>query len=776
MGYRFAFLAGAAAIGLALLRLDRLVADAETGLPWTFALLAAAMLGALITWIALSYRIGAAGIVGANLLFFSLAAVRIGAPDESVLGVFPTWTTFEVLQEELSLAIDTIRFGSPPVEPLAGLLVILAALFWLLGVVLSWGLAMRRPAVALVPPLLFYLQLATIDRLDPGRIWVLAVMVLVAASFLAVAFDERRQGGRLRRAVEVTQLPAMTAKLPALFVAIPTIAAVVAMGALSGWVDEAGVIGWRRGGLGGGGIAAGVSFNIFAGILQDKLVADSDTEVFRAQITGDVDPSRLYFRMTTFDTYDGQHFFPGTQAGRRPEVGEPWGDTQHVQAGNRTRVLQRIEIAALHMTILPALAEPLALETTNSLIDRTLRVREDASLWIQARTRRGNSYDVVSDVAVPDISGLATLGQGLSPVFREASAAGATDLVPNPGPRIARPDDIDRFLELPDGLHAAIPQEAAGITEGGSTNFERGLFLEKYFRNTGGFTYSTVTEGHGAQDLAEWLFDPLSENYRVGWCEQFATAMAVMARSIGIPSRVIFGFTPGDVAGDVVIVREKHGHAWVELWVDGHGWVPFDPTPRSDGQNAATAMGSQIGFDPLAYIPPPLEEVPLDDGIEGSLRDTRAQPILEQLPPIPPIVIPGTGISVPGWLWVLTSVAVLTAITPSIKWVRRRRRLERLHQGDIGAAWAEITDRLRDLGSPVSSHQTPLEVARSTDSSLGPLAHEYGRTTYGPPRPPSPASIDVATRSFVAIESHLRGEHPWSRRAWSWIRPGSLRG
>ena len=67
---------------------------------------------------------------------------------------------------------------------------------------------------------------------------------------------------------------------------------------------------------------------------------------------------------------------------------------------------------------------------------------------------------------------------------------------------------------------------------------------------------------------------------RRGLCEQFASTFAVMARTLGIPSRVAVGFTPGELNGDgSYSVFGKNAHAWPEVWFDGIGWVDFEPTP-----------------------------------------------------------------------------------------------------------------------------------------------------------------------------------------------------
>ncbi len=120
----------------------------------------------------------------------------------------------------------------------------------------------------------------------------------------------------------------------------------------------------------------------------------------------------------------------------------------------------------------------------------------------------------------------------------------------------------------------------------------------------------------------------LSLNYRTGYCEQFAASMAVLGRAIGIPSRVVWGFTPGKVdtqdnGTEVITVRDNNAHAWVEMWMDGFGWVKFDPTPRGDGiPESVTA-----GFDPVVYLPPPDPNAP-DIPLPGFLDESQ---------------IPGTG-------------------------------------------------------------------------------------------------------------------------------------
>ena len=79
--------------------------------------------------------------------------------------------------------------------------------------------------------------------------------------------------------------------------------------------------------------------------------------------------------------------------------------------------------------------------------------------------------------------------------------------------------------------------------------------------------------------LASFLFED-----RAGYCQQYAGAMALMLRMLGIPSRVVSGFAPGTLttrSDEVYEIRDLDAHSWVEVYFRGIGWVTFDPTPAA---------------------------------------------------------------------------------------------------------------------------------------------------------------------------------------------------
>jgi hypothetical protein len=110
------------------------------------------------------------------------------------------------------------------------------------------------------------------------------------------------------------------------------------------------------------------------------------------------------------------------------------------------------------------------------------------------------------------------------------------------------------------------------------TPYDKAVATENYLRTR--FTYTLELTGKpGDEPLAHFLFET-----HAGHCEYFASAMTIMLRTLGIPSREVNGFLPGefnDLAGDY-IVRASDAHSWVEAYFPGSGWVTFDPTPAAD--------------------------------------------------------------------------------------------------------------------------------------------------------------------------------------------------
>src|SRR4029453_14354329 len=128
-----------------------------------------------------------------------------------------------------------------------------------------------------------------------------------------------------------------------------------------------------------------------------------------------------------------------------------------------------------------------------------------------------------------------------------------------------------------------------------TTPFDKALAIQDYLRSSE-FRYNLNVPAlsAGGNQLRRFL-----TQVREGYCEQFAIAMAMMARQVDIPSRVAVGFTAGElVDNDWVQVPTPAAPAWPELWFPNAGWVPFEPTPRADGTVSVPIYTTPAGRNP----------------------------------------------------------------------------------------------------------------------------------------------------------------------------------
>lgn len=777
MVYRHSWLAGAAALVFAFSGLSGLLRPTATGTKWQLVVIATLVLGATITWTALNYRAHPIAVVTINVIGIAGAAIRIAAPETT--GIIPNSETLVALREQLERAFSLIRTGIEPVQPLPGIVIIVALVFWVTGVLLTWGLMRGHPYLALVPPLVLGLQFATMDRNRTGWLRTLIFVALVAGSIVAITTDERDQAaGRMAKPGHTPGLRNRLAPSAASLLGITVILSVVGTSLMAGLVPFDGVLPWRNMTGITSDFYGGVSYNPFIGV-QQRLVSQSNTPVFFAEITGDVPASEVYFRLVTMETYNGGQFFAD-----RPTVTDletrPWEDRGHRFDGPTAEVTTTIRIDQLTMDWLPEAYRPDGFSSEEDIAS-DIRVRQlDGSLRLEGNlTYEGLAYTVDSVIPRPDIAALATAPDGnLSPAF---AFAAEEHEVPGPVVVDARPEppDVEKYLALPEDLDPGIDSEARRQTANLGTNYEIGLALESWFHSPE-FGYTTAIEpGHGATDLAAWLLDDQSPNYHLGYCENFATAMAVMARTQGVPSRVVLGFTPGQPTEqeNVVVVRDRNAHAWVELWIPTQGWVRFDPTPRRDAINPSTygLAESQLGFDLTAYL-----DVPDPEPISGPAATPFRRDFAEPLTPLSggPSDRTSGGFKIPGWMTTIApyvlAAAVLLGMVPTIKWWSRRRRMKRLEKGDITAAWEDVVARLTDLGDPPSPAKTPRELADSVDSAMRPLAVVYGRSIYGPEGSIEASHIDIASRSLHRTRTNLASRYNVAQRVAALYRPGSI--
>ena len=260
---------------------------------------------------------------------------------------------------------------------------------------------------------------------------------------------------------------------------------------------------------------------------------------------------------------------------------------------------------------------------------------------------------------------------------------------------------VDPAFLSTDGVDPRVARIAAQVTADATTGFDRAMALTEWFTGPGSaFTYDLSTApGNGDDAMVEFLTQG-----RRGYCEQFASSMAAMLRTVGVPARVAVGFTGGRDVGGARSVSTSDAHAWVEAWFPGVGWTTFDPTPLTDGRTlvppyvAEAADGAGPDAAPTAEpetaaAPPPSPEPSAVDsapaGPDAALPDS---------PPDPPADL--------RIVLVLAGLAVLAALAAVPAFTRAKRRGRRLAAaaaggpGAAGAAWAELLAESADRGAP----------------------------------------------------------------------------
>jgi transglutaminase-like putative cysteine protease len=157
----------------------------------------------------------------------------------------------------------------------------------------------------------------------------------------------------------------------------------------------------------------------------------------------------------------------------------------------------------------------------------------------------------------------------------------------------AFPELLSAIAQHP--LDSRVVALARRLARGARTEWEIVTRVERYLLGDGRFRYTTDVPDPGPEPLVEFLL-----RSHVGYCQQFAGAAALLLRLDGVPARVVSGFATGKQTGpDQYTVRDLDAHEWIEVYFEGYGWVPFNPTPAEDPALVAS------GIDPFQSISGP---------------------------------------------------------------------------------------------------------------------------------------------------------------------------
>ncbi|MEV4720238.1 DUF3488 and transglutaminase-like domain-containing protein [Micromonospora noduli] len=645
-----------------------------------------------------------------------LALTWLFPSGQELLAILPTPGTLAYFGDLLAGSMQDMRsYGVevPDTDPLLFIAVLGVGGVAVLVDVLAVGL--RRPALAGLPMLAIYSV--------PVAVYVDSVpavpFVVGAAGYLWLLVTDnvdrvRRFGRRFTgdgRDVDVWEASPLASagrRLAAVGVALAVVLPLAVPGMTGGLLDSLsrGPGNGTGNGSGSGGTSGRIDlFASLAGQLNQSQVAD----LVKVKTS---EQSPFYLRYAVADELRPAGFQARNPSGRSVNRDLPNPADRAGPGVQQTTYQATVEVTkSLSMSLMPVYAEP---TRADDLSDNWLYDANQQVVFSNRENSRGRKYsfDYVRSTFTPDALRTAKPLPTEHPVRRQMTAT--------PGP-------VPEVEEL-----------VKGLIQGKRTDYDRVLSIYRHFSADNGFSYRLSTEsGSSGQDIVNFLTN------KVGYCQQYAAAMAWLVRSAGIPARVAFGFTNGSKRdGDTFTLTNLNLHAWTEVYFDGAGWVPFDATPAYGVPGSTRSAWAPDTDAPEETSPSSgATSAPTDPGAsaeptgpDNADRDTDSGLSLGGTTPNeqPPVW--------PWWAAGLVALLVLLAVPALRRMALRRRRSGRAASGvmasatvggdsepgarpvvvnadanraraDAHAAWAELLDTLVDFRVPVDPTETPRATA-----------------------------------------------------------------
>jgi transglutaminase-like putative cysteine protease len=647
--------------------------------------------------------------VAAVVLLVTIAWVFV--PDTLSLGL-PTPGSFGALSDLVRDAQEVIVEEQAPVAAARGIVLLLAAAFGSLVVVADVFLDMRR-APAWIGLLL--LGVFAVPAMVSGRTPGFWLFVVAAVPWLVLM-----RGGSMPPAVRrgrslAVQGPAIVLAVASLGYAmlLPTVAPDI-RAAAAAWGDP-------PPGVFGRGINPMLE-------LGQNLRRKSTTVALTYTTTAE---EPLYLKVATLRDFTGRTWRPGaTLPNDRFE-----GNLGLVEGIETKLDTTRIAIEGLDSPLLPV---PYVTQETRGLEGAWRYERMGMTVRSDSTNTRGQNYTVNSLTITPTAEQM-----------RELTTVVGPSLTP--------------YVSLPGDVPASIVDTARDVTASAPTEYDKALALQDFLRN-GDFRYSETApvaddyDGNGLDVVATFL------ERKAGYCVHFASAMAVMARTIDLPSRVAVGYAPGRVTGvrdgqTVYANTSDDLHAWTELFFEGVGWVRFDPT---------TSIGTGTAFEEPASATD--DESSEETAEEASGRDRNEGADTSSGASTSNRTAPRTFV-------VTGAIVLLILAAPGV--VRELRRRRRLRSGSPVASWRELEDVALDLGLDVPATDTPRGFAERLAArpevdpeTLERLLHRVEVARFARASAPRP---DTGThRDAVTLTDALRAGSPGADRWRARLLPRSL--
>ncbi|MCW5849523.1 MAG: transglutaminase domain-containing protein [Anaerolineae bacterium] len=419
-----------------------------------------------------------------------------------------------------------------------------------------------------------------------------------------------------------------------------------------------------------------------------------DQPIFDAKTEGGIGPR--YWRSVVYDQYTGRGWVNSNTSITALESGDPRLSTVIWNA--RTVITQTITMIQPGGSVVHAVAQPIALglgsraqfgptEPIQVAENKTIMPLDVTLINANRVWRPGDTFTVVSAQSIATVKELKTAG---------------TDY-----PKWVR----DKYLQVPESVTPRVRELARQITQGKDTPFEKALAIEAYLRQ---IKYNeNIASPPPGQDLVDWFLFEMRE----GYCDYYASAFNVLARSVGIPSRLAAGYSRGEYIAELGIYRQHEfdAHSWPEVFFPNLGWIEFEPTAASP---------TPVRIDDTD--PNLSSELPGLDELERLQRDALERPL--NIPPedlFDDTLNPGdvslnfggdTNVRVSRLVLIPLGLLLLAALLVVGFWVAWYRDLRGLNLMD--QVWEQVLRFARLLGLRVSAADTPYEVAQAVGEAV----------------------------------------------------------